>query len=119
VTARHTCTTGNRRLRSLRFGTQFVFHELWKTRQLNWAGSTSDKRPRWSQNCPDQHKDEQLKEYLRDRDTKIICEKLLKLKTFTNCRHRRSKTCEIAQFGATSEPCWKTEWKLLRRTLRF
>jgi hypothetical protein len=28
VTARHTCTTGNRRLRSLRFGTQFVFHEL-------------------------------------------------------------------------------------------
>jgi len=28
ATARHTCTTGNHRLRSLRFGTQFVFHEL-------------------------------------------------------------------------------------------
>ena len=27
-----------------RFGTQFVFHELWKTHQRSWAGSTSDKR---------------------------------------------------------------------------
>ena len=39
-------------------------------------------RPRWSQNCPDQRKDEQLEEYLRDRDTKIL------RKLFTkNCRH--------------------------------
>ena len=39
-----------------------------------------------------------VKEYLRDRDTKIICEKLLK--TFTNCRHSRSKMCENAYFLA-------------------